>query len=270
MSRKDRELLTTSQAAKLCAVKPDTVRKWIRRGRIKTVRTAGGHYRIHIEELEPYLAGAGADTCVSNRQLRCWEYLAVQGVVRSACQRCEVYESRTSWCFAMQHPGDTGHGMGGLCPRSCQDCLYYRRVMGHRLGVLVVSTDAGMLRAPDNSVDLGLELRFASNAYQTSALIQSFKPAFVLLDHDLLLEEEPGLLASLSGDPRVPGLKIILAISASVLSEINGNDKYALVDAKIVKPLGLGDLSDLLLRFPVGRQRPGTCPVSPSKATKEP
>ena len=39
-------LLTTGQAAKLCSVTPDTILKWLKRGRLNGVRTAGGHYRI--------------------------------------------------------------------------------------------------------------------------------------------------------------------------------------------------------------------------------
>ncbi len=41
-------LLTTGQAAKLCEVTPDTVLKWIRKGRLRGGRTAGGHFRINL------------------------------------------------------------------------------------------------------------------------------------------------------------------------------------------------------------------------------
>jgi excisionase family DNA binding protein len=36
------EWLTTGGVARLCAVKPDTVQKWIHRGRLFAQRTAGG------------------------------------------------------------------------------------------------------------------------------------------------------------------------------------------------------------------------------------
>ena len=47
--------LTTGQAAKYCSVKPDTVLKWIKRGRLTAERTPGGHYRIRPKDLEPLI-----------------------------------------------------------------------------------------------------------------------------------------------------------------------------------------------------------------------
>ena len=50
------DLLTTGQAARLCSVTPDTVLKWIKKGRLRGVRTAGGHYRIERRLLDPLIA----------------------------------------------------------------------------------------------------------------------------------------------------------------------------------------------------------------------
>ena len=47
------ELLTTGKAARFCSVKPDTVLKWIKKGRLPAARTAGGHYRIEEQDLLP-------------------------------------------------------------------------------------------------------------------------------------------------------------------------------------------------------------------------
>ena len=49
-------VLTTGQAAKLCAVSTDTVLKWIRKGRLKAFRTAGGHCRINRPDLQEWMA----------------------------------------------------------------------------------------------------------------------------------------------------------------------------------------------------------------------
>jgi excisionase family DNA binding protein len=41
MSSDQRNLLSTGRAAELCSVTPDTILKWIKRGRLSGVRTAG-------------------------------------------------------------------------------------------------------------------------------------------------------------------------------------------------------------------------------------
>ena len=55
MAQPDPYLLTTGQAAKLCEVAPDTILKWIRKGRLRGTRTAGGHYRINPRDLQPHV-----------------------------------------------------------------------------------------------------------------------------------------------------------------------------------------------------------------------
>jgi molybdopterin-binding protein len=47
--------LTAQQAATALGVAYSTLKQWIYRGRIKTVRTAGGHHRIPASELDRFL-----------------------------------------------------------------------------------------------------------------------------------------------------------------------------------------------------------------------
>jgi excisionase family DNA binding protein len=42
--------MTTSELARLCGVSRFTIINWIKRGRIKAIRTVGGHYRIAVSE----------------------------------------------------------------------------------------------------------------------------------------------------------------------------------------------------------------------------
>ncbi|MBI4669141.1 MAG: excisionase family DNA-binding protein [Elusimicrobia bacterium] len=46
------QLLTTGQAAKFYGVQPDTIRKWIKNGKLNAGRTMGGHHRIDKRDLE--------------------------------------------------------------------------------------------------------------------------------------------------------------------------------------------------------------------------
>ncbi|MBK5294232.1 MAG: helix-turn-helix domain-containing protein [Acidobacteriia bacterium] len=45
------EGFSTGEVARLCSVNPDTVLKWIKKGRLAATRTAGGHYRIEKHDL---------------------------------------------------------------------------------------------------------------------------------------------------------------------------------------------------------------------------
>ena len=42
--------MTTTELARLCGVSRFTIINWIKRGRIKAIRTVGRHYRIPVSE----------------------------------------------------------------------------------------------------------------------------------------------------------------------------------------------------------------------------
>ena len=53
------ELLTPMQAARVAGVSYPTIKQWIYKGKIRTTKTAGGHYRIARGEIER-VTGHGA------------------------------------------------------------------------------------------------------------------------------------------------------------------------------------------------------------------
>src|SRR5512140_1872369 len=98
------EGLSTGEAAALCSVNPDTVLKWIKKGRLPATRTPGGHYRIEEHDLAALVpphartALVGSEPLANNqRVLRCWEFLNRPGVVRDECRKCVVYQIRAAW-----------------------------------------------------------------------------------------------------------------------------------------------------------------------------
>jgi len=119
MAQENGKLLTTGQAAKLCAVTPDTVLKWIKKGRLSASRTAGGHYRVALPDLEPFMAGFGQKSAGPTPglpepvppppdgtkgepdEVPCWEFLSDDGEVREACRQCVVYRVKATRCFLM-------------------------------------------------------------------------------------------------------------------------------------------------------------------------
>jgi excisionase family DNA binding protein len=56
-----RTLLTVEQVAERLQVHPETVRRWLRGGRLRGVRLGGSKlgYRISEDELERFIAGGG-------------------------------------------------------------------------------------------------------------------------------------------------------------------------------------------------------------------
>ena len=56
------ELLRLAEAAKLVGVSYPTLKQWIYKGKIRSVKTAGGHHRIPREEVERLTGGTTKTT----------------------------------------------------------------------------------------------------------------------------------------------------------------------------------------------------------------
>jgi len=103
---KDKDFLTTSEAARLLSVSPDTVLKWVRAGKIKSRRTLGGHFRIPRNELDIPSESSDPDNGFSARLdndfMYCWEYVASGGAIKSECKECLTYRSRSRRCYELR------------------------------------------------------------------------------------------------------------------------------------------------------------------------
>jgi excisionase family DNA binding protein len=214
------DLLTTGQAAKLCSVTPDTVLKWIKKGRISARRTAGGHYRIERRVIDPLIVSPHPAECPSweiaesdPEGLHCWEYLSDRGTVRDQCRQCVVYRVRAARCFLMAGLDvDVGHARE-FCQGTCDECVYYRWVNGLLTNVLIITPDDDLADRLVTEDPNNFTLRFARNSYEASAIVQGFQAAFVVVDQDVLQGAGAGLLSSLRQDARLPGVKIILGVA---------------------------------------------------------
>lgn len=256
MAQNASQWLTTGQAAQLCLVKPDTVLKWIKKGRLPAIRTAGGHFRVDRRSLEGLVPPPRAIQPIPaggepvRQPLRCWEYLSQGGTVRDECSKCIVYRARASWCFQLaEMQRDVGHARQ-FCETSCQECVYYRRVKGLSTHVLVLTTDKDLIARLAGEDDEGLTLRFARNAYEASAIISEFRPAFVVVDHNLAAAQ-PDLVECLACDLRIPGVKILLGIprGAPVLGEAWKSPRQ--ITGVIEKPFGRRRIAAVINSFPV-------------------
>lgn len=241
--------------ARLCSVKPDTVLKWIKRGRLAATRTAGGHHRVDQRHLTPFLptiaGGKGNPTLPESppAPLRCWEYLG-SGTVREECKQCIVYQIRAGLCFQVVNlPCGAGQAKR-VCASSCEECVYYRRVTGQATNVLVITGDPALIAELRAAKDERVSVRWARNAYETSTLVAEFRPAFVLVDEDVVAVAGDGLVESLLNDPRVPGLKVILGISRKARNRTH-TISHPSVIATLEKPFGASRIADVIRDYPV-------------------
>jgi excisionase family DNA binding protein len=247
-------LLTTGQAARLCAVTPDTVLKWIKKGRLAATRTAGGHYRVALPDLEPFLAGFGQKgtaleetprtTSVASQdgtkedreEVPCWEFLSDDGEVREACRQCVVYRVRATRCFLMAGlDSDVGHARQ-FCEGSCEDCVYFRRIQGMSTQVLFISSDEELVNRIDYFEEGTIALRFARNGYEASAQIQDFRPEIAIIDLEGLPDQGFGLLDSIAADPRIPHIRVILVIPPETMGRMLQRPRHRLVVSMLEKP----------------------------------
>lgn len=258
MSNEPESLLTTGQAADLCCVKADTVRKWVKRGWLQARQTAGGHHRIRRRDLAPFINAPRVhdsyqiETSPTHIRLplRCWEYLNQQGVPGDECKSCVVYRIGASRCYEVAVLDSiVGHAKR-FCRRSCEECIYYRRASGFVTNVLLVTSDTDFAESVLANRSDEIELRVAHNSYETSALIHTFRPAFVVIDRELPKREVATLLEGLANDPRVPGLKVILAMPKGTRSKASLPEGYV-VDGEIDKPFRAAQFLAVLERFPV-------------------
>ncbi len=239
--------LTTSQAATLCSVTPDTVLKWIRTGHLSARRTAGGHHRIDRKDLEQVMAPVGrtpsSDSRAVQRHFRyCWEHHG-NGEVPKGCLNCAAYQMRAQRCYELANlPAEIGHARL-FCSKSCEDCGYFREVRGQVTNVLVVTDDSDLESSLWAQADkVWFNLRVTDCEYNCSTLVNYFRPDFVVVDCSLGEEETRDITNHLLQDPRVPFVRLIIA---GVQGDF-GEECEKEVFARIEHPFSIWDIRECI------------------------
>lgn len=161
-----------------------------------------------------------------------------------------VYRIRAAWCFQVGTSLACEIGQKkSFCTTSCAECPYYRRASGKATNVRVITSDKDLIEALGSGND-ALFLRFARNAYEASAVISAFRPAFVVVDEEAIANGQPDLLDSLMADPRLPGVRLILGVPKGGISRTRIPLERGVVDV-IEKSFGIGRILETLNRFPV-------------------
>ncbi|HTQ57088.1 MAG TPA: excisionase family DNA-binding protein [Bryobacteraceae bacterium] len=250
--------LTTGKAAQLCSVKPDTVLKWIKNGRLPAHRTAGGHYRVEERDLAPLLSpDRGRDkvweerAALCARPMRCWEYM--NHGPGDECRDCVVFKVRAAWCFRVANLIRAEAPQKRFCTGSCQDCPYCRRVHGLPTNVLVITQDEKLIQDLARQESKSVAFRFARRGYDASAIIDVFRPAFVVCDQAVLENLGIALLEALAADKRAAGARILLAVrKGALVRRIHSSAVFATLE----EPFQAEEIMAIIDRIPIETVEP--------------
>jgi excisionase family DNA binding protein len=240
---------TTTQAARLLSVSPDTVLKWVRAGKIDSYRTPGGHCRIPAGAVTALLPAGdtAADTSEAahpdETSRYCWDYYAGPDGVREQCRECVAYRSQARRCYEMRDiPEEFGH-LRLFCTSSCEDCEFYRLTYDQQLSVLVVSRNQGWIedleaQAPGST----LRLESATSEYACGALIERFRPDFIVIDTSFGRARTRAMCRLLRDDPRIPFARIIIASRRARWEEDCRRDVFGWIE----KPFSVTQLAEFV------------------------
>jgi len=122
--------VSTGEAARYCLVTSDTIVNWITAGLLTAQRTAGGQYRIRLDDLRSFMLSREMRTDLLEAEIdktpTCWEFWSavsshpVSTVATAGCADCPVYRSRASVCYEVRPllPGGTIRAL------ECTECEY--------------------------------------------------------------------------------------------------------------------------------------------------
>lgn len=173
-------LLTTGQAARLLSVTPDTVLKWIRAGKLRATRTAGGHNRVAAADVEQMIAAGRTEQAVPY----CWEFFRAGGELSPRCRMCPAYRFRAARCYEMRRAGLALPGAFDGCPPACESCAYYGIVSRLERRLLLATSDAAVRAHMERVAGGTFEIRCAASIRETVSVLQEFRPAVILVDEE--------------------------------------------------------------------------------------
>ncbi len=172
------------------------------------------------------------------------------------CTECVVYQLRAQRCYeVLRLSPDIGHSKL-FCEKDCQHCDYFRRVHVQATNVLVVTDDRPLVDSlKRDSASAPFNLEITDCEYNCSALVDHFRADYVVVDCALGRERSEDICSHLLQDPRIPYVRIILAVGhagecnnlAVTRGELSREcTKNKDVFARIAKPFSLTDVTECL------------------------
>ena len=203
--------VSTGKAAHLCGVKSDTVLKWIKAEKIAATKTAGGHYRIHTESLQPFLSECTDSKQVSLDSLaKCWEFCAKEGKVKPGCLQCIVFRSDAENCHILATLGKSGGYQGINCKVSCEFCEYFKYKQKAKSKVLVITENNEFIEKLNSASGEMIEFIFSCCGYTACNAIQDSHPDLILIDDTINSTVAEELCNHILEDKRVNNARVFL------------------------------------------------------------
>jgi len=140
---------------------------------------------------------------------------------------------------------DVGHSKE-FCEGSCEDCAYYQRLHGGSAAVLFITPDRELESQIEWFEEGSVDLRFARNGYEASALIQDFRPEILIIDLDSIPGNGLHLLDSIAADPRLPHVRVILVAPTGQLERMVQRPRHRLVVSILEKPQVCSHIAELV------------------------
>jgi len=249
------EYFTTSEAAKVLSVSADTVLKWVKAGKIPSYRTPGGHARIPkdaVEKLLPQRSTSPEKSDPSKETGRfmdrsnhkyCWDFHAEAGVLKEDCLQCLAYKCRAQRCYEMRLLPEASGFLRIHCQTDCDACEYFKMKQEQVMSALILLKDDRLKTSLQREAeDSALLFQFASSEYECSAVVERFRPDYIVVDCAFDLSRTQAICRHLNQDARIPNARIILSSKKAKADDYCDNEAFAW----ITKPFTIQQLEDLI------------------------
>jgi hypothetical protein len=121
-------------------------------------------------------------------------------------------------------------------------------VKGLAANILVITSDDELMDRLSDEPDERIALRVAPHGYEASAVIHDFRPSFAVIDGECIPPGHTELLGALAADPRVPGLRVIVAAPPGMAGRRRRWLRNDLVVSVLEKPFGCRQIAEVISR----------------------
>ncbi len=235
--------ISTGRAAGICGVTPDTVLKWIKKGKISAFRTVGGHYRIRLESLKPLLespdkvlenlpGSSGGETGF------CWEYTDFDGEESKNCRDCVIFKAKAERCLVYAGQNQYSDFADRNCKETCEECEYFRYIRKSTYNVLIITNDNKFKEKINSGISGNMNIKYSCCGYETAMTIQDFRPDYIVVDETLDKSDADEIITNLINDSRVHGAQIVIATEDKISEKLENSG----ICASISMPFDSKDL----------------------------